>query len=1317
MGLFNQFKRFFKRHVVIQNAIRPVTEGLEDRALLAANAVQIGTDLYITGTGGADSISLLRSSSTIKVGLNGVLKTFDNSSIDQIYLDAYGGDDSIVLSSSITKPVAVNAGGDSDVLYLNGTTGANTINLTATSVTLSNSQSATLTNAFAQVYLDGRGGDDVVILDDNVSATIRYSQKLQSLTLGNDAIVNLAAGSASTVRLKSVPVLGTNAFVNVNDNAMIVDYTGGSSPYSALRTQLGNGLGLLGGTQTNGIGSIEVDLQNAPGTFLTIVDNGAISGAIDSRSFDNNIPADSVIIIYTWFGDSDLNGVVDASDYALIDTGVNPASGVSGWVFGDYDLDGDIDGDEYALIDTGFISQQGNPQSLWASSPSDVEVEAISSSEIKLEWTAADSFDIGDYYMIFATEDGDNYQLVGTTTNTTFQCYSHFNGSVQFKVAAHIGTLVSPAKTAQAISGGDAELSLSKAIADADWSGVTDTTITLNWTESATSVTGYRITFTPVDENGEGQSTTVIAQSSELTRDGTSVTYELTGLEAETTYNIKIQPFNDNSSTTSGTSGMMLTNSPGGSNNNAGGAASAQAKTAPPPSPGRGTIYNLGSATPYYVKAKWSKNTLSGLKNETVSLTLNGLPKHAYIHVYSLINATEPLSQDDHADGHHADMELKADGNVIDWDEEYHAPSGGYYGTGNWHDDWHTGDIYEHEGDSLTLEIKGSNFSGSNYSWWVQSFFVDVIMPGVDLNLIQGSAKEGDTTIPEEGDTPGNVLKWQVVRNMYGAQKFGMSVSLESLLDGSTANDADAAKLPASINFAGVSNGVVDTVRVINIPVANDTDAEWTETYLAKVGDGGENYIANPLILKADIGDDDVKVEITEDLMTVNNDDSDDDGIIDLEDTDGTGSDDRLYEANLKFPTGGRGGEVRLHLGGFVKAWTSQSRTGEILSGSLNPPETVYLEAIGGSSTLNDVLATLIVMDAAATQVADPNPRIQFNDGKGGAVGVDMTINTKRQGHFDMIIGQGVTAATSVLGPATIKRTDYIIGGDAIEDYIVTRDLGQVVELDGGDLIWTDSQQYPGSNQTHFYWKSKGTGNSINSSSRLLLSSGEYLQLDANTSVNVLEPVAELAVTQLRNGPEYFGGGRWGLGNVDDPANYGITFKAKVDGITGMDNEGYHGHFEFLQIIESTSTQVNTHDGKTFVGEYDQYSNMVDNFVFYPSDEAINWVGNGYSHTSDSPALSGLNFDPFSPNYTESGSTDVQFKMYIYYQGPDLTDSIYVPLKCIEWSYSGGFVFDPSPLAEVITVSSDSSASGATTIEAFPEWDRAYINGGLIESN
>ena len=62
-----------------------------------------------------------------------------------------------------------------------------------------------------------------------------------------------------------------------------------------------------------------------------------------------------VLVKYTYYGDTDFNGVVNFDDYARIDGGFN--NNRSGWLNGDFDYIGGVNFDDYALIDLSFNTQ------------------------------------------------------------------------------------------------------------------------------------------------------------------------------------------------------------------------------------------------------------------------------------------------------------------------------------------------------------------------------------------------------------------------------------------------------------------------------------------------------------------------------------------------------------------------------------------------------------------------------------------------------------------------------------------------------------------------------------------------------------------------------------------------------------------------------------------------------------------------------------------------------------------------------------------------------------------------------------------------
>jgi hypothetical protein len=87
---------------------------------------------------------------------------------------------------------------------------------------------------------------------------------------------------------------------------------------------------------------------------------GVLSGSEygTSNTFDGiTVISTDILAKYTYYGDTDFNGVVNFDDYVRTDNGFN--NHLSGWLNGDFDLNGSVNFDDYVLIDLAFNTQSG----------------------------------------------------------------------------------------------------------------------------------------------------------------------------------------------------------------------------------------------------------------------------------------------------------------------------------------------------------------------------------------------------------------------------------------------------------------------------------------------------------------------------------------------------------------------------------------------------------------------------------------------------------------------------------------------------------------------------------------------------------------------------------------------------------------------------------------------------------------------------------------------------------------------------------------------------------------------------------------------
>ncbi len=98
-------------------------------------------------------------------------------------------------------------------------------------------------------------------------------------------------------------------------------------------------------------------LLNNDGTGHAICGTGTPQGLFDGASPGVN----DLLIKYTFYGDANLDGHVDGSDYTKIDAAFGTPA--TGWQNGDFNYDNHIDGSDYTLIDNAFNTQPAAPAS------------------------------------------------------------------------------------------------------------------------------------------------------------------------------------------------------------------------------------------------------------------------------------------------------------------------------------------------------------------------------------------------------------------------------------------------------------------------------------------------------------------------------------------------------------------------------------------------------------------------------------------------------------------------------------------------------------------------------------------------------------------------------------------------------------------------------------------------------------------------------------------------------------------------------------------------------------------------------------------
>ena len=173
----------------------------------------------------------------------------------------------------------------------------------------------------------------------NIASTVTG---LTAVTVADGATL-AAVNAGSTIEVDSLAI-GASGLVNLGRSDLIVDYTG-ESPIAAMIADVVGAKLIADG-----------DVDGLP-TYL------AVSEAADLGLTDlNGVAVDetAVLVKYTYVGDANLDGQVDALDYERVDLAIGN-TGVFGTAQGDLNYDGNVDALDYEQIDLNIGNGVGSP--------------------------------------------------------------------------------------------------------------------------------------------------------------------------------------------------------------------------------------------------------------------------------------------------------------------------------------------------------------------------------------------------------------------------------------------------------------------------------------------------------------------------------------------------------------------------------------------------------------------------------------------------------------------------------------------------------------------------------------------------------------------------------------------------------------------------------------------------------------------------------------------------------------------------------------------------------------------------------------------
>jgi hypothetical protein len=259
--------------------------------------------------------------------------------------------------------ISVNgtAAGEGDTLSVLGTAGNDAISVNGSSVLFGTN---TITYAdMPNLSVEPRGGTDSLTV---TGATVSLPAQAAGDGFLARSFSTLSVGAGGKV------VVGTAA-ARSDRSVLVVTASGTLSIASTGQLDLGgNDLIVRGGTLSTiaglvgtgyaagawtGVGGIASGAAAANTSHLTALGTILASAAANTSTFDGQpISATDVLVKYTYYGDTNLDGAVDIADYTRTDVGfITPGSG--GWSNGDFNYDKAVDGSDYTLIDNAFNGQ------------------------------------------------------------------------------------------------------------------------------------------------------------------------------------------------------------------------------------------------------------------------------------------------------------------------------------------------------------------------------------------------------------------------------------------------------------------------------------------------------------------------------------------------------------------------------------------------------------------------------------------------------------------------------------------------------------------------------------------------------------------------------------------------------------------------------------------------------------------------------------------------------------------------------------------------------------------------------------------------
>jgi C1A family cysteine protease len=325
--------------------------------------------LKIIGTSGDDVLNYTTAQAVLNP--SGINATINFTGVEKHEVDLDGGSDTLNITGGtfVFEAVAMGAPGgpENDSDYINVIGGTDSTVTFKGDVGYANAA----TGRRVSVTVD----DDVLRdFDDDPTVTFAATENLKRLELRNSATVRLDRTSSNghTIIITDELAIAEDANdvptarLDLTDNNLVVGYAD-SSPLEQVAAWVASGANFSEG-YWDGNGITSSAAADDPDYIRAI-------GFIDNRFryYDDYtdpgnpvwvevpmytewggmpVTMTSILVMYTYYGDADMDGDVTPNDYGLFANGFE--SGLKGWLNGDFDYDGAVTTNDYGLFANAF---------------------------------------------------------------------------------------------------------------------------------------------------------------------------------------------------------------------------------------------------------------------------------------------------------------------------------------------------------------------------------------------------------------------------------------------------------------------------------------------------------------------------------------------------------------------------------------------------------------------------------------------------------------------------------------------------------------------------------------------------------------------------------------------------------------------------------------------------------------------------------------------------------------------------------------------------------------------------------------------------